>query len=120
MSWSGLCHRCCMDLVTSPILVLGKWLGEPHALSTGVGGGPCCTDRAPRLLHVQGDLLGLGQKRIPCPVSDRALRPLRLSPGSDAAADCCLTISSKHIPPRIVTSYRIQTPESGCRLRAIV
>ncbi|KYO33076.1 hypothetical protein Y1Q_0005150 [Alligator mississippiensis] len=49
-----------------------------------------------------------------------AVLGLRCPQGSDAAADCCLTISSKHIPPRIVTSYRIQTPESGCRLRAIV
>ncbi|XP_006026612.1 C-C motif chemokine 7 [Alligator sinensis] len=49
-----------------------------------------------------------------------AVLGLRCPQGSDAATDCCLTLSSKRIPPRIVTSYRVQTPESGCRLRAVV
>ncbi|XP_006260785.1 C-C motif chemokine 19 [Alligator mississippiensis] len=40
--------------------------------------------------------------------------------GSEPAADCCLKLGLKAIPNRIVKSYRIQTPESGCSVRAVV
>ncbi|KYO44129.1 C-C motif chemokine 19-like [Alligator mississippiensis] len=43
-----------------------------------------------------------------------------MPPGSEPAADCCLKLGLKAIPNRIVKSYRIQTPESGCSVRAVV
>ncbi|XP_063279057.1 C-C motif chemokine 21-like [Prinia subflava] len=37
-----------------------------------------------------------------------------------SASDCCLKLSQKSIPKGVVTSYRLQGPESGCLLRAVV
>ncbi|XP_032844001.2 C-C motif chemokine 21 [Tyto alba] len=36
------------------------------------------------------------------------------------ASDCCLKHSRKAIPSNWVKSYRLQGPESGCMLRAVV
>lgn len=36
------------------------------------------------------------------------------------ASDCCLKTSKKNIPSAWVKSYRIQGPETGCLLRAVV
>lgn len=36
------------------------------------------------------------------------------------ASDCCLKTSKKTFPRAWVKSYRIQGPESGCLLRAVV
>ncbi|XP_031952881.1 C-C motif chemokine 21a-like [Corvus kubaryi] len=37
-----------------------------------------------------------------------------------SASDCCLKHSKKDIPTGVVASYRLQGPESGCFLRAVV
>ncbi|XP_062369792.1 C-C motif chemokine 21-like [Cinclus cinclus] len=37
-----------------------------------------------------------------------------------SASDCCLKHSQKAIPSGVVTSYRLQGPESGCLLSAVV
>ncbi|XP_005528116.1 PREDICTED: C-C motif chemokine 21 [Pseudopodoces humilis] len=37
-----------------------------------------------------------------------------------SASDCCLKHSQKAIPSGVVTSYRLQGPESGCLLDAVV
>ncbi|XP_009645564.1 C-C motif chemokine 21 [Egretta garzetta] len=37
-----------------------------------------------------------------------------------SASDCCLKNSKNAIPSRSVKSYRLQGPESGCVLRAVV
>lgn len=37
-----------------------------------------------------------------------------------SAFDCCLSYSQKDLPTRVVTSYRLQGPKSGCFLRAVV
>ncbi|XP_042694349.1 C-C motif chemokine 21 [Centrocercus urophasianus] len=36
------------------------------------------------------------------------------------ASDCCLKTSQKTIPIKLVKTYSIQGPESGCVLRAVV
>ncbi|XP_035166642.1 C-C motif chemokine 19-like [Oxyura jamaicensis] len=38
----------------------------------------------------------------------------------NVASDCCLKTSKKTIPSAWVKSYRLQGPESGCLLRAVV
>ncbi|XP_059829800.1 C-C motif chemokine 19-like [Hypanus sabinus] len=40
--------------------------------------------------------------------------------GDDAASDCCLDVSNKVIPRRIVTGYKVQSEVFGCRIPAIV
>uniref|UniRef100_A0A8C3SVY1 C-C motif chemokine n=1 Tax=Chelydra serpentina TaxID=8475 RepID=A0A8C3SVY1_CHESE len=40
--------------------------------------------------------------------------------GENQASDCCLNHKNQPIPHRLVSAYRIQSPESGCRLAAIV
>ncbi|XP_027526259.1 C-C motif chemokine 21-like [Neopelma chrysocephalum] len=37
-----------------------------------------------------------------------------------SASDCCLKYSQRAVPIRVVTSYTLQGPESGCLLRAVV
>ncbi|XP_008496436.1 C-C motif chemokine 21 [Calypte anna] len=37
-----------------------------------------------------------------------------------SASDCCLKHSQKIVPESIVKSYRLQGPESGCPLHAVV
>ncbi|XP_010141048.1 PREDICTED: C-C motif chemokine 21 [Buceros rhinoceros silvestris] len=37
-----------------------------------------------------------------------------------SASDCCLKHSQKNIPGNLIKSYRIQGPESGCFLHAVV
>ncbi|XP_007910129.1 C-C motif chemokine 19 [Callorhinchus milii] len=34
--------------------------------------------------------------------------------------DCCLSVSRKRIPGRIVANYLRQEPADGCRIRAVV
>ncbi|XP_038259259.1 C-C motif chemokine 21b [Dermochelys coriacea] len=36
------------------------------------------------------------------------------------ASDCCLSHKNRPIPHHLVSAYRIQSPETGCRLSAIV
>uniref|UniRef100_A0A493SX68 C-C motif chemokine n=1 Tax=Anas platyrhynchos platyrhynchos TaxID=8840 RepID=A0A493SX68_ANAPP len=68
----------------------------------------------PRVLKelVDGAEKGLEGSEIP---------HLLLSAGVDnVASDCCLRTSKKNIPSAWVKSYRIQGPETGCLLRAVV
>ncbi|XP_050184853.1 C-C motif chemokine 19-like [Myiozetetes cayanensis] len=37
-----------------------------------------------------------------------------------SASDCCLKHSRKTVPSGVVTSYKLQGPETGCLLRAVV
>ncbi|XP_051660620.1 C-C motif chemokine 21-like [Manacus candei] len=37
-----------------------------------------------------------------------------------SASDCCLKNSQRAVPIHVATSYRVQGPESGCLLRAVV
>ncbi|XP_072216179.1 C-C motif chemokine 21 [Excalfactoria chinensis] len=39
---------------------------------------------------------------------------------NNPASDCCLKTSQKTIPIKLVKSYSIQGPESGCVLHAVV
>ncbi|XP_034630746.1 C-C motif chemokine 21b-like [Trachemys scripta elegans] len=36
------------------------------------------------------------------------------------ASDCCLSHKNRPIPLHLLSAYRIQSPETGCRLSAIV
>ncbi|XP_073467658.1 C-C motif chemokine 19-like [Aquarana catesbeiana] len=39
---------------------------------------------------------------------------------ANMVVDCCLQTSTKRIPYNIVIRYEIQTPEKGCRQKAVV
>ncbi|XP_072371741.1 C-C motif chemokine 19b [Scyliorhinus torazame] len=40
--------------------------------------------------------------------------------GDDGALDCCLSVSHKAIPKRIVAECKVQDAASGCRIQAAV
>ncbi|XP_039399064.1 C-C motif chemokine 21b-like [Mauremys reevesii] len=40
--------------------------------------------------------------------------------GENQASDCCLSHKNNRIPHRLLSAYRIQSPETGCRIPAIV
>ncbi|XP_077334300.1 C-C motif chemokine 19-like [Lithobates pipiens] len=39
---------------------------------------------------------------------------------ANMVVDCCLQTSTKRIPPNAVIGYEMQTPEKGCREKAVV
>ncbi|XP_040191556.1 C-C motif chemokine 19-like [Rana temporaria] len=39
---------------------------------------------------------------------------------ANMVVDCCLQTSPKRIPSNVVTRYEVQTPEKGCRVKAVV
>ncbi|XP_071375459.1 C-C motif chemokine 19-like [Centroberyx affinis] len=39
---------------------------------------------------------------------------------TDTAVDCCLKTTNKKLSPKLVKSYRVQTPDGGCRIPATV
>uniref|UniRef100_A0A8C4S865 Chemokine interleukin-8-like domain-containing protein n=1 Tax=Erpetoichthys calabaricus TaxID=27687 RepID=A0A8C4S865_ERPCA len=43
-----------------------------------------------------------------------------LSGNDDGAMDCCLETKDKPVPRNVVLSYRVQKPENGCSIKAIV
>ncbi|XP_038661865.1 C-C motif chemokine 19-like [Scyliorhinus canicula] len=40
--------------------------------------------------------------------------------GDDGALDCCLSVSHRVIPKRLVADCKVQDAASGCRIRAVV
>ncbi|XP_051876111.1 C-C motif chemokine 19-like [Pristis pectinata] len=40
--------------------------------------------------------------------------------GDDGATDCCLDVSNRVIPRRIVAGYKLQGNASGCRIPAVI
>ncbi|XP_026075292.1 C-C motif chemokine 19b [Carassius auratus] len=39
---------------------------------------------------------------------------------NDAAADCCLTTSTRHIPQKVVKSFTLQTGDGACKIPATI